>query len=256
MEFKYIKSGDVIPLTLNLANNATDNSMTIANANGATADVTLSDRTLFKDGAWNTICLPFDLTLENSPLADAEVMALTTSTYTAGTLNLVFSDVTTTMEAGKPYIIKWEGNGTNDLVDPVFSGVQINKTKTEMPFYLGDDKSITFVGTYDNISFTATDKSILFLGDANKLYYPETGASIGACRAAFYLNGLTAAEVPANNVKLFFGDVETAMETIDNTISSNGKAHEAWYDLNGRKIENAPSHRGIYINNAKKMMIK
>ena len=64
----------VAPATVTLADNA-DNSTTINDANGYFADVTLSGRTLYKDGAWNTICLPFDVTIAGSPLAGATARA-------------------------------------------------------------------------------------------------------------------------------------------------------------------------------------
>ena len=63
----------VAPATVTLADNA-DNSTAISDADGYVADVTLSGRTLYKDGAWNTICLPFDVTIAGSPLAgDADL---------------------------------------------------------------------------------------------------------------------------------------------------------------------------------------
>jgi len=45
-----------------------DNSATLTSNDGKLANVTLSGRTLYKDGSWNTLCLPFDLVLEGSPL--------------------------------------------------------------------------------------------------------------------------------------------------------------------------------------------
>ena len=42
--------------TISLANDA-DNGTAISNADGYFANVTLTGRTLFKDGKWNTICL-------------------------------------------------------------------------------------------------------------------------------------------------------------------------------------------------------
>ena len=60
----------VAPATVTLADGS-DNTETITGADGYVADVTLSGRTLYKDGAWNTICLPFNVTLDSSPLAGA-----------------------------------------------------------------------------------------------------------------------------------------------------------------------------------------
>ena len=126
---------------ITLADNAS-NSDLITMTNGLTLNVTLQGRTLYKDGAWNTLCLPFDVTLEGSPLEGATVMKLTTSTsnLTDGTLTLNFEDETATMTAGTPYIIKWtkdEGYDaadpdTRDLKNPVFTGVTINATMNDV----------------------------------------------------------------------------------------------------------------------------
>ena len=77
------------------------------NANGYVANVTLAARTLYKDGAWNTICLPFDVTIAGSPLAGATARPLTAASISGSTLTLTFGDAVTTLEAGTPYIIKW-----------------------------------------------------------------------------------------------------------------------------------------------------
>ena len=59
------------PVTVTLAN-ATDNTATLEDYDGKKVDsVTLSDRTLFKDGSWNTLCLPFDVDLNDASYADA-----------------------------------------------------------------------------------------------------------------------------------------------------------------------------------------
>ena len=116
---------NVAPAIINLADNA-DNSTTINTADGFLANVTLSGRTLYKDGAWNTICLPFDVTIAGSPLAGATARPLTSASISGSTLTLTFGDAVTTLKAGTPYIIKW-ASGDN-IVSPVFSGVTIDKT--------------------------------------------------------------------------------------------------------------------------------
>ena len=93
------------------ADNA-NNSSVIASHNGECIAATLSGRTLYKDGNWNTLCLPFDLVLEGSPLEGARVKTLESSAFdnTNGTLTLNFSDDLTSIEAGKPYIVKWDAD--------------------------------------------------------------------------------------------------------------------------------------------------
>ena len=101
------------PAPISLVDNA-DNSTTISKANGYAANVTLAGRTLYKDGAWNTLCLPFSLTvLEGSPLEEATVKTLASTAFSDGTLTMNFTDDVSSIDAGKPYIVKWE----NPIVD-------------------------------------------------------------------------------------------------------------------------------------------
>ena len=66
-------------------------------------------RTLYKDGRWNTLCLPFGLgSLNDTPLDGATVKTLgSTDLGDDGTLTLNFTDATG-IEAGKPYLLKWD----------------------------------------------------------------------------------------------------------------------------------------------------
>ena len=96
-----------------------DNSDAIAEAalSGTTYNtLQLSDRTLYRDGDWNTLCLPFDVTIAGSLLAGADVRELSSGSLEDGTLTLNFTekDAVTAIEAGKPYLVKW--GTTPDLV--------------------------------------------------------------------------------------------------------------------------------------------
>ena len=72
----------------------------------------LKDRKLYRDGDWNTLCLPFSLNeaqIAASSIAGVTIMELdgTTSNLTNGTLTLNFKE-TFRIEAGRPYIVKWQ----------------------------------------------------------------------------------------------------------------------------------------------------
>ena len=264
------------------------NATRLANYNGLEVDVTLSGRTLFKDGYWNTLCLPFSLTsFTGTPLEGATVKALTSSEFDnkKGELTLNFTEDAnnlTSIEAGKPYIVKWgdsqtvggvvgtsgsggvtnnynNGNGGTTQSDPVFSGVTVTSTTpTEIT---SPNDCVTFKGTYDYISFTTANTSILFLGGNNKLFYPEANATIGAFRAYFQLaDGITAADPdPANTIRAFvlnFGD-DSEASGIENVQSSMANGQSAsWYDMLGRKLNGKPTATGMYIYNGKKVAIK
>jgi hypothetical protein len=90
---------------------------------------TLYERTLYKDRSWNTLCLPFDVDdISATPLAGATVKTLSSSSYdvAANTLTISFSDATTSLTAGTPYIVKWTSTGA-PVSSPVFGGVIISE---------------------------------------------------------------------------------------------------------------------------------
>ncbi len=242
------------PASISLAN-AADNSTTISNANGYVANVTLTGRTLYKDGAWNTICLPFNLVLEGSPLAGATARPLSSASISGTILNLEFGNAVDELEAGTPYIIKWDAAETN-IVAPVFNGVTIDKTDNSFTSGSGDTR-VRFLGTYKSTAFDAEDKSILFLGDANTLYYPTRGAGIGAQRAYFKIGSDAALARRLTAFNIDFGDDEaTGIISIENGKLTIDNASDAWYSLDGRKLQGKPSVKGVYVNKGRKVVIK
>ena len=251
----------VAPATITLADNA-DNSTTITGADGYVANVTLSGRTLYKDGAWNTLCLPFDVTIAGSPLAGATARPLTSASISGSTLTLTFGDAVTTLEAGTPYIIKWTADANyvdddeHNIASPVFSGVTIDKTDRSYDNGISGDNRVRFLGTYKSTAFGAEDKSILLMGGANTLYYPTAGAGIGAQRAYFKIGSdgaLLARRLTAFNID--FGDDE-ATGIISTTNYTNSTNSDAWYSLDGRRLQGQPTAKGVYVNNGRKVVIK
>ena len=252
----------VAPATVTLADGS-DNSTTITGADGYVADVTLSGRTLYKDGAWNTICLPFDVTIAGSPLAGATARPLTGASISGSTLTLTFGDAVTTLEAGTPYIIKWTADANyvdddeHNIVSPVFSGVTIDADADgNYDNGVSGDERVRFMGTYKSTAFDAEDKSILLMGGANTLYYPTAGAGIGAQRAYFKIGSdgaLLARRLTAFNID--FGDDETT-GIISTTNYTNDTNSDAWFTLDGRRLSAKPSRAGVYINKGIKVVIK
>ena len=239
--------------------------------NVAVPRVALANRTLYKDGNWNTLCLPFDVVLSGSELdgTGVDVRTLDDASFSEGTLTLNFTDegAVTKMEAGKPYIIKWEKSegyttdGNFDITSPVFTSVTVKSGTTDIT-----TNWVDFCATYspENIFESGTEKTKLNLGANNKLYYPDTeGFKVNACRAYFYLkNGLTAGEVSSpgeHSVRTFvlnFGDGETGIVSMDNGKWIMDKEAGAWHDLNGRQLSGKPTRKGVYINNGSKVVIK
>ena len=238
-----------------------DNTAAIASAAEAskTYDVQLTNRKLYKDGAWNTICLPFNVVLTGSPLEGATARTLTSASIEGTTLTLDFGDAVDELIAGTPYIIMWTkadgyvDDDAHNIVNPVFSGVTIDATDHSFTSGSGDTR-VRFVGTYKNTTFGSEDKSILLLGGENSLYYPQSGASIGACRAYFKIGEDGALTRGITSFDINYGDGTTGIGTITN--NREPITDGAVYALDGRKLSGQPTAKGIYIVNGKKVVIK
>ncbi|KWW26630.1 MAG: Uncharacterized protein AUK63_2566, partial [bacterium P3] len=86
--------------------------------------------------------------------------------------------------------------------------------------------------------------------------YPTAGAGIGAQRAYFKIGSdgaLLARRLTAFNID--FGDDETT-GIISTTNDTNDTNSDAWYSLDGVRLNGKPSAKGVYINNGKKVVIK
>ena len=299
-------------VTATLSDTGDNSALIDALSSAKYANVTIN-RTLYKDGYWNTLCLPFDmtnaqLTAQLTPYALKEldldnyydannipyekrndgkyydgsteytgnVDALHQTGLDGTTLNLYFKNATS-IEAGKPYIIKWNKandyvayNGQNaetcsDITSLTFNGVTIDAdASTEVSFTGGK-----FKGTYAPITWPTENQSILFLGvkdNKSALYYPQPDLTdpqnpkyprVNAFRAYFQIgDGTSAPQLTAFNLNFDDGET-TGIKSLspDPSPSREGSAG-AWYSLDGRKLSGKPTHKGLYINGGRKVVIK
>ncbi|MBR3453810.1 MAG: hypothetical protein IKH26_00655 [Bacteroidaceae bacterium] len=226
---------------------------------GLTTDVKIQGRSLIRDNAWNTLCLPFDVnSFEGTPLENAKVNTLSSSSFDdiTGTLTLNFGTATS-IEAGKPYLIKWTTPG-KAIKDPIFLDVTINSQVKNIK-----TDAVTFCGTFDPVQLKTNDRTMLYIGDYDMLYYPTEDVDVNSFRAYFKLaDGITAGDPidPQSGFvhafQLNFGDesetsgIENAQWTMDNGQS------ESWFDLSGRKLSGKPTQKGVYIKNGRKVVIE
>ncbi len=235
--------------------------------------ITIQGRTLYRDGSWNTLCLPFSpIPGTTTPLEEGNpvVQELEESTYDeeTNTLNLVFKELTNgihDMSPRYPYIVKW--NAGTPLENPTFNHVVMVGSDVSEPNDVEQD-NVSFCGIYTTIDIFTTEKTNLYLGyDSNektsKLYYPWGNEMeyfyINSFRAYFKLIGLTADQTSSsngiNNFVLNFGGESTGIKEISNPISHASNSSE-WFSLDGRKWDSKPKAKGIYVNNGQKVVIK
>ena len=251
-----------------------DNSAAIdaAAENGKVYNVTLSGRTLSKSGEWNTLCLPFDVSAEQMtatthPLYGAiikELNATTSNLASDGTLTLNFTTANS-IEAGKPYIVKWEG-ASGSVSNPVFTNVIIDATAPTPVTFANNANTggdCKFVGQYSPFSIVASGATgndqgnlneILMLGSGSTLGYSKNERLLKTFRCHFY--------VPANGgagARAFvmdFGDGDGEQTGIISITADQRSTDGATYTLDGRKLNGKPTAKGVYIQNGRKVVIK
>lgn len=213
------------------------------NAIAAKTDVAVSlKRTFYKDGGWNTLCLPFAVNATDFEGAEVREVDVTQSSENT----LVFKEATT-IKAGKPYLIKW-AKTPNEVCDFVntFEGVTLVATAT--PVKVND--AITFTGFYNKATADKLGASVAAIGAGNKLFKVTSGEMKGF-RAAFVLNPAT----PAAGIKVVIDGTTTGIEDL---VVDGVKANGRVYNLNGQYVGNSLNglQPGIYIQNGKKVVVK
>ena len=262
-----------------------DNTDIIASATpGMPYKVTIEGRTIYADNYWNTICLPFDVSLKKGALTGFRARTLESATIEGNTLTLTFGNEVALLKAGTPYIIK-STNEFFDYVDndydwdnydwdydenplgyepyevvpnPRFKASSITAAPSALTFA---DGAVTFCGTFNALAVPAGDKRMLFLGANNSLHYPSSTSTtnINAFRAYFQLADDIEAGEPINAVRtivLNFGDGDGDSTGIASMSDVRSKMSDVWFDLSGRKLSGKSAKKGVYINNGKKVVIK
>ena len=244
-----IPAGWTVKNVVALADDA-DNRTLLTTYQGAANDVTLSGRTLYRNGEWNTLCLPFDVaSLVGTPLEGATIRPLTNAALTSTALTLTFGAAVNAITAGIPYIVKWVTTADN-LTNPTFEDVTISSTTPSVTSFGTGNSQVQFIGTYGPETLVKDDPTNRYLGSGNKLYYPTVeGFNVNAFRAYFKLGAL-AASAPMVNLVI---DETTS---ISDATRQNHQTNSAWYTLDGRQLTTKPMTKGVYIHNGKKEVVK
>lgn len=215
------------------------------------ANVTLT-RTLLKE-KWNTFSVPFSLTadqLNASVLAGSTLYAFKESDATSISFQTV-----TTIEAGKPYLLKLPETQTEDIVNPIFEGVTVVQTEGMTQ---GESDHVQFASQIYNKSLSGVTDVCYLSAETGYLKKLTATGAIKGLRCYFIVPD---ASISASNIKMLFDDDMTiGTEGIDLRPSSL-EPRSSTYDLMGRQIENSKSvnrklSRGIYIVDGKKIIVK
>ena len=203
------------------------------------------------------------------------------------------SEFTSPLKANTPYLIKPNGNMTDDKITFDLNGgtVTLNTTTAGEDSNEKDDLW-DFIGTYSYIKWTsdtgdqdystereaeigkvygfaAVEKTGIHVGDFVRVasgakirpmcaYLKWKGSIPNNARALTRGAANDDTELPQRiTVKLVSASGETtAIGTLDTTTGEVSFDSEAWYTLDGVRLSGKPTKKGLYINNGKKIVIR
>lgn len=223
-------SDNILRETATVSFNAQDN-----------VDVQL-ERTLSPE-YWNTFCVPFTISADVIKEKFGEGTQVCTFGSMEGTvMNFAHS---TSIEAGKPYIVK----PTKEVVDPTFTGVNIEAVAAKQVGANG----YFMQGIYSAKTDLTTDGTNLFLGDGNKFYKPlgTTTAKMKGMRAYFIVpQGTNFAALRAN-----IDGATTAIDEFATVVEQ--PTDNRIYNLQGQFVGTSfEGLHGVYVQNGKKVLVK
>lgn len=192
---------------------------------------------------WNTFCVPFTISADVIKEKFGEGTQVCTFGSMEGTvMNFAHS---TSIEAGKPYIVK----PTKEVVNPSFTGVNIEATAAKQVGANG----YFMQGIYSVKTDLTTDGTNLFLGDGNKFYKPSgtTTAKMKGMRAFFIVpQGTNFAALRAN-----IDGATTAIDELTTVVEQ--PTDNRIYNLQGEFVGTSfEGLHGVYVQNGKKVLVK
>ena len=192
---------------------------------------------------WNTICTPLALTSDYlTRIFGTGWKAYEFKSYSDGALGF---QNTTTFYAGYPYIVYVETAAIH--ADGVkLQNVEITKTTAQYD----QSSGAYFRGTYAPIAAGEWTKN----AETDVIYGVTAAGKIAKAGASASMKGFRAYfDLPAGaTARLAIYDDATGITTILDAkeLNNDGKV----YNLNGQRVENA--HKGLYIVNGKKVVVK
>ena len=203
--------------------------------------VTVKGRTLTAD-QWNVMVLPFTISTYDFCAAIGDYAVFNTLKSAEGA-DVKFTLNMNDLEANVPFLVNPHTTVSADIQFNNVTVVAATPSKT-----VG---SAEFIGTYAPINPLAVEDG---------MYTPQGGKFLPYTTESTYAFPATMAYLKvasASAARITVEEIDGSTTAIS-SINAEGVAvaSEGWYNLNGVRLQGAPTEKGIYINNGKKIVIK
>ena len=219
------------------------------------ATVTFTESRAVAKNVWQACVLPFDVTPAqfSDAFGYAAIDVFDQSRTNADEVHFSLM-VTGTIEAGTPFLFKTDNDRnfakTEDEPGVKFEDVDLVATEGLNTTVEDDDTDIKFIGTFVQVPVWGQQFRYLSKGTwYNAGNYTEAKpANIKPLRA--YLN------MGENAGARIFIEEPDGTTSIMSVKEFNEGMNEGWYTIDGMKLNAAPTQKGVYINNGKKVVVK
>ena len=202
-----------------------------------------------KEGTtWATLCLPFEVSLENQNFRAFKLLSADDATET-----VELEEIETRIEAGAPVIIKMNEGVTSfsfsETYKAIAKDVQTSKT---------DNVNYQLQGLYTQKEFSKDADNNCYIVKGDKLMNPAklldktTTESVGSKPFRAYMADNSSA--PAAGARMFsisVGGSTTAIEQLETTADSKAE----YYDLQGHRLQNLQKGVNIVKRGGKTMKV-
>ena len=203
---------------------------------------------------WYALVLPFNTTVREISKAFGYAVVDIFDKASSNTTDVDFRLHMGTINANEPFILKIDAD--RDLyTNPVtFNGVTIDYDAN--PAVSAAQGKVQFIGVWDGKKGFTGHEYVFALGTgkvsgtSSNSYIPPMSAYIHMDEQ---MDGMSNA--PIFNIEEPDGST-TSISVVDFAKDGSVLSNEGWYTVNGVKLSAAPTEKGVYINNGKKVVLK
>ena len=213
------------------------------------SDVNISFNRKLVKGAWNTICLPFDVSAAQAKSAfGADVKIAALNTESKGNTLMFDNKTAEGIKASMPYLIM----PSEVKADNKYEFYNVNIKAGDAGQAATPDR-FAFKGIYNKVDITQeinnSESYAAFLGANNTLFKAKSGSTTKGFRAYFAIPNST----PASALCVVVDGNATSIKNINcGAVESD----DAVYNLQGQRVDAHNLMPGLYIKAGKKFVVR
>ena len=219
------------------------------------SDVNISFNRKLVKGAWNTICLPFDVSEAQAKSAfGADVRIAALNAESKGNTLMFDNKTAEGIKAAVPYLIMPSEVKANNQYG--FYNVSIKPENTAQASAVSTLDGFAFKGIYNKVDITqdiknseTSDSYAAFLGANNTLFKAKSGTTTKGFRAYFVIPYSTAASA----LRVVVDGNATSIKNINCGVE---ESDDAVYNLQGQRVDTRSLMPGLYIKAGKKFVVR